>query len=47
MNLEYVEFPNFHELLVFFGRTLTERYDTSREEQETIPSPMYMHNMDE
>eukprot|EP00903_Cladosiphon_okamuranus_P014466 g13421.t1 len=47
MNLEYVEFPNFHELLVFFGRTLTERYDTSREEQETIPSPMYMHNMDD
>eukprot|EP00752_Nemacystus_decipiens_P006072 g5480.t1 len=47
MNLEFIEFPNFHELLVFFGRTLTERYDTSREEQETIPSPMYMHNMDE
>eukprot|EP00904_Undaria_pinnatifida_P004685 jgi/Undpi1/14217/HiC_scaffold_9.g03866.m1 len=47
MNLEFVEFSSFHELLVFFGRTLTERYDTTKEEQETIPSPMYMHNMDD
>ncbi|CAM9642511.1 unnamed protein product [Discosporangium mesarthrocarpum] len=41
MNLEYVEFANFNELLTFFSRTLTERCNTSQDDPNMGVVPNY------